>query len=118
MLMKSAERELSEIERKKQAAETVTQQARPRSLVDINREKLLDLEKQIEVESRKLATVRSQLQKTKSIKASDGSSSATGLVGKKASEKSNSTDKSISIPKPTGIPQRPVPEDTLPELCA
>lgn len=127
MLMKSAERELSEIERKKQAAESVTQQARPRSIIDMNREKLLDLEKQIEAESRKLAAVRSQLQKTKSAKSSDPGSSL-GLAGSGSTKKSagSSGEKANNGPgdkssgsghKVSGVQQRPVSEETLPELC-
>jgi hypothetical protein len=69
-LMRSAERELLEIERKRQAADApggaTTAAAKLKSAGDVARDRLTDLTKQIAEESKRLANTRSQLQKLKS----------------------------------------------------
>jgi hypothetical protein len=65
--MRSAERELIEIERKRQAAENIQGGAgRTISTVDIGKEKIAELTKQITEESKKLANARIQIAKIKS----------------------------------------------------
>jgi hypothetical protein len=68
--MRSAERELLEIERKRQAADApggaTTAAAKLKSAGDVARDRLTDLTKQIAEESKRLANTRSQLQKLKS----------------------------------------------------
>lgn len=67
--MRSAERELLEIERKRQAADApngTTVAAKLKSAGDVVKERLSELTKQIAEESKRLATTRSQLQKLKS----------------------------------------------------
>ena len=69
LLMRSAERELLEIERKRQAADApngTTVASKLKSAGDVVKERLSELTKQIAEESKRLATTRSQLQKLKS----------------------------------------------------
>lgn len=69
LLMRSAERELLEIERKRQAADApggANVSAKLKSAGDVVKERLSDLTKQIAEESKRLANTRSQLQKLKS----------------------------------------------------
>lgn len=126
-LMKSAERELAEIERKRQAADAASQIPKVRSAVDVNRERLVELEKQIEAESRKLANVRAQLQRNKSAASGDSKSTTAGPSSKKpvVSSLFDTADKQVKEQGNTtsgasrvgGIQQRPVPDENLPELC-
>lgn len=139
ILMRSAERELAEIERKRQAAESASSNAqKPRSAADVNRERLAELEKQIDNESRRLANVRAQLQRIKVGKTTDSSipaASTTSVVNttkekqvkktsnikvsdketteKLPSEKKKSTSKGSA----RGGNLRQVPDGLLPELC-
>lgn len=67
--MRSAERELLEIERKRQAADApggAAVSAKLKSAGDVVKDRLSDLTKQIAEESKRLANTRSQLQKLKS----------------------------------------------------
>lgn len=69
LLMRSAERELLEIERKRQAADApggASVSAKLKTAGDVVKERLSDLTKQIAEESKRLANTRSQLQKLKS----------------------------------------------------
>jgi hypothetical protein len=64
--MRSAERELAEMERKKQTADAMsTTSARPRSSADLNKERMVELTHQIGLEAKRLAATRGQLQRLK-----------------------------------------------------
>lgn len=124
--MRSAERELTEIERKKQAVDTVNiNSLRPRTLADINREKIADLERQIDAETKRLATIRSQLQRSKNAKVStEPYNSKSLLIGNsltklpskdKSAKNEKSTSKAINIGRAAAV--CPIPDGLLPELC-
>lgn len=118
ILMRSAERELIEIERKKQVLSEGAASQKSRNLAELNRERLVDLEKQIESESRRLAHVRSQMKKLN--KSNEGDSA---LVSKSSNSnekvsKTSSKSKASSSTSTTGRTLlRPVPDGLLPELC-
>ncbi len=87
--MRAAERELAEIERKKQAADAMTaSNARPRDSADLSKSRMDALLKEIKAESQRLAQARLQLQKLKSVKAANA-----GGGGK---EKAGTGDKSAA----------------------
>ena len=66
--MRSAERELAEMERKKLAADAMSASStRPRSNADLNKERMIELTHQIGLEAKRLAVSRGQLSKLKVI---------------------------------------------------
>mmetsp|Transcript_9123 Transcript_9123/g.8154 ORF Transcript_9123/g.8154 Transcript_9123/m.8154 type:complete len:1404 (-) Transcript_9123:63-4274(-) len=130
MLMRSAERELAEIERKKLVSDnSFTNITKFKSASDVNREKLIEIEKQIEAESRKLANARLQLQKSKgsySDKFDKTLSSAVTTTSKtltnnnqptKATAKAQSSAPEKTKETASSRVLKPVPDEFLPELC-
>jgi hypothetical protein len=120
--MRSAERELMEIERKKQAADNqaIVLGSKPVSgSTDAMRQRVMDITKHIAEESKRLAATRAQLQRLKQgeitvekAKPSHQTSMVHNLVDEVVAE---STEKKASS---TGrIPTNPVPEELYPELC-
>ena len=77
LLMRAAERELSEIERKKLAAEGMTS-TKPRTLTltGLNQERIAELTKAIMEEGKKLANTRASLQKLKGTSGKSGAVAA------------------------------------------
>jgi hypothetical protein len=66
LLMRSAERELNEIERKKQVADQqASSSTKPKGVGDVAKERLAEITKQIAEESRRLAATRATLSKIK-----------------------------------------------------
>ena len=64
--MRSAERELAEMERKKLAADAMSASStRPRSSAELNKERMVELTHQIGLEAKRLAVSRGQLSKLK-----------------------------------------------------
>jgi hypothetical protein len=85
MLMRAAEREMNEIERKKQAVEALSiANSRPKDATEINKTKLESLLKEIKAESLRLTQARLQLQALKATQKpkSDGSKTATTVGAK------------------------------------
>jgi SWI/SNF-related matrix-associated actin-dependent regulator of chromatin subfamily A member 5 len=139
LLMRAAERELAEIERKKQAADAMSaSNARPKDAVELSKSKMEVLIKEIKAESTRLAQARLQLQKMKTVKEAkkDGSkpatSSSSASVATVAAEDGSPDSKAAKKPKKEGddgdasksnkevIPRastKQVPEGLLPELC-
>lgn len=67
LLMRAAEREVNEMEKKKQAVDALAvSNARPKDLADVNKTKLESLIKEIRAESHRLSLARTQLQTLKS----------------------------------------------------
>jgi len=93
---------------------------------DSNKERIAELLSQIEVEAQRLAVVRAELLKTKSGGSSVGAvvsttvdnvaSKAVASVGVEAAAAKDSGDKRYTGAQ-RGVPCRPVPEETLPELA-
>ena len=84
LLMRSAERELAEIERKKQAADAMnTGSSRPRTSADMNKERLAELTSQIASEGKRLGQLRTQLNKVK-VPASGPAAAASSASAKSA----------------------------------
>ena len=125
--MKSAERELAEIERKKQSAETAAQGPKSRSTSELNKERIVDLEKQIDAETKKLANIRSQLQKAKPTGLRSKNSTTTtpnaavaavvAAAAESAAADKQQAKEAAASTRVGGIQQRPVPDELLPELC-
>lgn len=133
--MRSAERELAEMERKKQAAEAMNaNNARPRTLVDLNKERLVELTHQIGLEVKRLANTRVQLSKVKnsgnSISSANGvmsspalpttaiikSKESTSISMKKSGSSAVSAANSENVVEKNGRALT-VPDGLLPELC-
>jgi hypothetical protein len=135
LLMRAAERELSEMERKKQAADAMsTSSARPRSNADLNKERMVELTHQIGLEAKRLAVSRGQLSK---LKVAGGPAAATATAASKATTGSASKDTAAAAKKlpaaaaghshtsasvvTVSTMGRPtsstLPEGLLPELC-
>jgi SWI/SNF-related matrix-associated actin-dependent regulator of chromatin subfamily A member 5 len=141
-LMKSAERELLELERKRQAQGDLNNAAAggnnvKSSASDITRLKIKEISKQIEDDTKKLALVRAQVKKLKSSAISDPTSKKKAAAaapafaieemavagnpedeGKDfaaASRKSSGKEGSTGSTR-GGIPT-PLPEDLYPQLC-
>ena len=124
--MRSAERELAEMERKKLAADAMsTTSARPRSNAELNKERMVELTHQIGLEAKRLAVSRGQLSK---LKVAGPTTSSTPAPSKGPSTK----DAVKKAPAPAGhahassaasasVMGRPtsstLPEGLLPELC-
>ena len=131
--MRSAERELLEIERKRQATDSSSSAtARLKSTGDVAKERLADITKQIAEESKRLAATRASLQKLKTTNsgtASNGAASSSSNIKaffdpadketapSSASKKSAATS-SAAAQVPSGRPLvNIVSEDLYPELC-
>jgi hypothetical protein len=127
--MRSAERELLEIERKKQATDSSSSaNARVKAAGDVARERMADITKQIAEESKRLAATRSALQKVKTGNAtvassSGAASSSAGNTNIKAffdGEKGSEVKKTVTGAS-NGVSGRPlvniVAEEFYPELC-
>lgn len=131
LLMRAAEREVNEIEKRKQAVESLAvTNSRPKDLVDVNKSKLESLIKEIRAESQRLSFARSQLQTLKSstkLKSENKPSgqvtkelASTIVVGKKGKLSISSVAVSTSAERvhKTGGPRAvPIPNNFLPELC-
>ena len=126
LLMRSAERELAEIERKKQAADSMnTGSARPRSAADTNKERLLELTQQINLEGKRLGKLRTQLQKVKAPPASATGQSATSKAARDStgsasgggSKRPSAASESDAAGGKPGNRALAVPDGLLPELC-
>ena len=142
LLMRSAERELAEIERKKQAADAMnTGSSRPRTSADMNKERLVELTNQIALEGKRLGRLRTQLNKVKAPVSSTTTTAApakatvervsTGEDGrkKKASVAHVKEEKETSAAREStgsaggergggpGSRALLVPDGLLPELC-
>jgi len=136
--MRAAEREVNEIEKKKQAVEALAvTNPRPKDFSDANKAKLETLLKEIKAESLKLAQARLHLQSLKTThKASKsdgkgpvGDTSGSGKgngSAKKGSAKggshaafSGADENATSKPQPKlgGPRANPIPNSLLPELC-
>jgi hypothetical protein len=139
--MKMAEKELQEIEKKKNAAISIQVQSESKENLkktpnDVNKERMNELTKQIEADAKRMAVIRSELQKLRSTL-------GTGVDHKKEHTTTTTTTTSTkAVPKddkrilaaanaiaaaaagvPTapinmrGIPSKPVPEGIIPDLC-
>jgi hypothetical protein len=120
--MRSAERELAEMERKKMAADAMSSaNVRPRSSADVNKERMLDLTHQIAVEAKRLANTRAQLAKLKSTTGGVAPipMKSTSVAGAKegAGKKTSSNEPKASGGTIGGSRAQVVPEGLLPELC-
>lgn len=124
LLMKSAERELIEIERKKQlleAQQTAAANAPPKqNPSEAAKQKITELSKLIADEAKKLAAVRTQMEKVKKAGKEEPKAE------KEVSEPSSSSKATASAAAPVEKKQsngpgrltiRPVSEDLYPELC-
>jgi len=130
-LMRSAERELVEIERKRQIGgdDALNKSKASGELV---RQRLAEITQQIQEESRRLANTRSQLQKLKSLGGSNtvlgtgtgvtvnaisGATSSAGIMkaflGAGKSESKKSSDPSTRV----GATAMTIPDSALPDLC-
>ena len=124
--MRSAERELAEMERKKLAADAMsTTSARPRSNAELNKERMVELTHQIGLEAKRLAVSRGQLSKLKVAgpTASSVPAPAKGPTSKDAAKKApapaghahaSSAASASVMGRPTSST---LPEGLLPELC-
>ena len=124
--MRSAERELAEMERKKLAADAMsTTSARPRSNAELNKERMVELTHQIGLEAKRLAVSRGQLSKLKVAgpTASSAPAPAKGPSTKDAVKKApapaghahaSSAASASVMGRPTSST---LPEGLLPELC-
>lgn len=127
--MRLAEREIIEIDRKQQAADSANSSSSTDALVpDENlssQERLTELVKQIAEEARRLANTRAELQKAKKqhaelLETEKQSKSTSGKKSKsQASAPATETTNEGHTAEPgqKGIPKMPVPEHLVPELC-
>lgn len=131
--MKSAERELIEIERKRQANENKEATAAAKNASEVTRQKIKEITKQIEEETKKLALARSQIKKLKSTstttksatkeKADDSGAATTSSKGKAAAAAASADDDAgegegkKSGGNSRGSTSTPLPESLYPELC-
>ena len=127
--MRSAERELAEMERKKLAADAMsTSSARPRSSAELNKERMVELTHQIGLEAKRLAVSRGQLSKLKVASGPSITPTVLPLKGTSVSKEVAvkkavvpSAHSHISNTTSTAIMGRPtsstLPEGLLPELC-
>lgn len=126
LLMKSAERELAEMERKKLAADAMSaSSARPRSSAELNKERMVELTHQIGLEAKRLAVSRGQLSKLRVAGPSTAAPAvpAKGVTSKDPVKKTavpaghshtSSAASSAIMGRPTSST---LPEGLLPELC-
>lgn len=134
VLMRAAEREVNEVEKKKQAVDSLAaSSAKPKDLNELNKAKLEGLLKEIKVESARLAQARSQLQQLKSApkpaaKAAEGKSAVKGVkedeaaeapakATKKKGKAAPDADTSTGGAKVGGPRSLVIPNSRLPELC-
>ena len=126
--MKSAERELAEIERKNQlkSSSSSTDSTKPRTASQLNKEKILALDKQIEEEARQLTSLRAQIKKlTSSTPEGTSTGSTDKAKGAKpekvekvdTKKKESSSGDATQQPKIPGMASTPVPENLVPTLC-
>jgi hypothetical protein len=119
MLMRSAERELIEIERKRQVAEAqASTVSKSKSVGDVAKERLAEITKLIAEESKRLAVTRMQLQKLKS---------SGGLLVAKVDTAPVTEVVEEGVPGVVAVPHTnvgrapgyavPVPMGLVPELC-
>lgn len=115
--MRSAERELIEIERKRQASDSQsTNAAKPKNAGEIVQERLAEISKQISDEARRLAYTRSQLQKIKN--GNGNTSSGPGIKSFfESTEKDGSKKNSSGVNLGGRGVTATVPESLYPELC-
>jgi len=130
-LMRSAERELAEIERKRQIGGDDAQ-SKSKAGGELVRQRLAEITQQIQEESKRLANTRSQLQKLKSSNSSNtvlgtgtgvtvnaitGATSSAGIMkaflGAGKSESKKSSDPSTRV----GATAMTIPDTALPDLC-
>ena len=138
--MRAAEREVNEIEKKKQVIEqlAVTNGKPKETVVDVSKTKLDSILKEIKAESLRLAQARIQLQNLKTGpkptkgeksaaggaavkddsaaggKSSGANGDAAGGAGKSSSAKASSVDAAFKTGGPKSVQ---VPNSVLPELC-
>lgn len=126
LLMRSAERELAEMERKKLAADAMsTTSARPRSNAELNKERMVELTHQIGLEAKRLAVSRGQLSKlkvagptTSSAPAPSKGPSTKDAVKKAPAPAGHAHASSAASASVMGRPtSSTLPEGLLPELC-
>lgn len=113
LLMRSAERELAEIERKNQASVAISSStSRPRSVQELSKDRVTELTTIIKEEARKIAITRQNIQKLK-----NGSSKGSGVI--RSSMDTDGGEKKEQIHHESkGRPVlKPVPENTIPDLC-
>lgn len=121
--MRLAEKELLEIEKKRQQQEGgSTMNARSHS--EATKQRITELSKQIADEARRLAAVRSQMDKLKKV---DGTNAKSELKEMDLKELVNEKDSVISVKPPAhekekkqkagGSLANPVPETYYPDLC-
>ena len=124
--MRSAERELAEMERKKLAADAMsTTSARPRSNAELNKERMVELTHQIGLEAKRLAVSRGQLSKlkvagptTSSAPAPSKGPSTKDAVKKAPAPAGHAHASSAASASVMGRPtSSTLPEGLLPELC-
>lgn len=121
--MKSAERELTEIERKRQANETKDAANAPKNASEVNRLRIKELSKQIEDETRKLSLARAQVKKLKAqISGKPVSTSKEETVSSAPSKAKAASGEIAGAGKKAPGPARgstsmPVPEDLYADLC-
>lgn len=135
LLMRAAEREVNEIEKKKQAVEALAvSNPRPKDFSDANKAKLETLLQEIKAESLKLAQARLHLQSlkiTQKAPKTDGKGSVGDVSGsgkgsnsgvkkgpvKGGSQAASVAEESKPQPKLGGPRANPIPNSLLPELC-
>jgi hypothetical protein len=124
MLMRAAERELAEIERKKQVADTMKDKKEEKKEPEVsNRQKLETLLVDIKAESTRLANLRAEMSKLKQEKTAAGGDDKksddggeNGTSGKKTKSKSGSSSEKPEKGLPKNV-ARPIPNGVVPELA-
>lgn len=125
-LMRLAEREIIEIDRKQQAADSAntSSDTAPADENLSSNERLTELVKQIAEEARRLANTRAELQKAKKQHADlvETEKLSKSTSGKKTKAQPSApaeapTETHTAEPGHKGIPKMPVPEHLVPELC-
>lgn len=105
--MRSAERELIEIEKKKIVEQPSTSSILQKNTSDLTKQRIADISKQISEESKRLANVRAQIQKIKS------NNPISQVQTKNSEPKLTPEKKPISLGR---VPSNSIPDDLLPEL--
>eukprot|EP00981_Chlorochromonas_danica_P005429 scaffold1091_cov164-Ochromonas_danica.AAC.52 len=126
LLMRSAERELLEIERKKQSGDVQSVSAGVKtksSSTEVLRQRVHEISQQIAEESKRLAATRAQLQRMRKPEQSverpknGGYSLSTASSGAGESKTNGGGEKKSSGASSGRNPSNPVPEELYPELC-
>lgn len=129
--MRSAERELAEMERKKLAADAMSaSNSRPRSNAELNKERMVELTHQIGLEAKRLAVSRGQLSKLKvtsnttliqttlPVKGGVNNNISKDIPKKSITPSAHSHTSSTTSTAVMGRPtSSTLPEGLLPELC-